>query len=157
MDLSQIVATINERFPGALVEEQKNAIVLKKESLLEIARFLKDGDLAFENCHCVTAVDWKDKIGLVYLIYSFKHKFMLTVKVFLTMEDLTVETLSGLWKSANWLEREVFDLFGVKFLHHPDLRRILNPDEWTDYPLRKNFDRPDFIRLPEVGGLKAGG
>ena len=72
------------------------------------------------------------------------------------MEDLTVETVSHLWKSANWLEREVFDLFGVRFLNHPDLRRILNPDEWTDYPLRKNFDRPDFIRLPQSEGLKAG-
>ena len=82
---------------------------------------------------------------------------MLTLKVFLSLDDPTVETLSGLWKSADWLEREVFDLFGVKFLNHPDLRRILNPDEWTDYPLRKNFDRPDFHRLPEVEGLKGGG
>ena len=94
---------------------------------------------------------------MVYHLFTFKNRFMLTLKVFLTMEDLTVESLAHLWRSADWLEREVFDLFGVKFLNHPDLRRILNPDEWTDYPLRKNFDRPDFHRLPAVDGLKAGG
>ncbi len=156
MDLVQITKTLNERFPGVVVEEQKTAVVIKKEFLLPVAQFLKDGELTFENCHCVTAVDWKDKIQVVYHLYSFKQKFMLTLKVNLALEDLTVETVAHLWKSANWLEREVFDLFGVKFLNHPDLRRILNPDEWTDYPLRKNFDRPDFIRLPQSDGLKAG-
>ncbi len=156
MELSQLVQAIREKFPEAITEERKAAIVIKKESLLAVAGFLK-GEFLFENLHCVSGVDWKDKIEVVYHLYSFKHKFMLTLKVFLNMQDLTVETLSGLWKSANWLERETYDLFGVKFLNHPDLRRILNPDEWTDFPLRKNFDRPDFFRLPQSDGLKAGG
>ncbi len=155
MELSQLIQTIRAKFSDAITEEKTSAIVIKKESLLALARFLKD-DLSFDNLHCVTAVDWKGKIELVYHLYSFKNKFMLTMKLFLTMEDLTVETVSGLWKSADWLEREIFDLFGVKFLNHPDLRRILNPEEWTDYPLRKNFDRPDFVRLPQSDGLKAG-
>ena len=160
MEPSQVAQTINERFPGAAEEQviawppgAAKAIVIKKESLLSVAGFLKN-DLSFENLHCVSGVDWKGKIAVVYHLYSFKHRLMLTLKVFLPMEDLTVETLSGLWKSANWLERETFDLFGVKFLNHPDLRRILNPDEWTDYPLRKDFDHPDFIRLPQSEGLK---
>ena len=79
---------------------------------------------------------------------------MLTLRVILPRENPEVESLTGLWKSANWLERETFDLFGIKFLNHPDPRRILNPDEWTDWPLRKDFDRPDFYRLPPVQGLK---
>ncbi len=157
MDQSQIVKILNEQFPGAIEGEQPKAIVLKKESLLAVAKILKDSDLAFKNMHCITAVDRRDKIEMVYHLYTFKHRFMLTLKVFLPMNDLAIETLSHLWKSANWLEREVFDLFGVKFLNHPDLRRILNPDEWTDYPLRKDFDRPDFYRLPQSEGLKAGG
>ena len=156
MELSQLSQSIREKFPDAIVEEQKTAIVIKKESLLAVMKFLKESDLSFSNLHCVTAVDWKTKIDVLYHLYSFKHKIMLAVKVFLTLEDLTVESLCGLWKSANWLERETFDLFGVKFLNHPDLRRILNPDEWTDYPLRKNFDRPDFFRLPQTQGLKGG-
>ena len=154
MESTQLVKLINEKFPGAVVEEQKTAIVLKKETLLSVARFLKESDLAFVNLHCVTAVDRKDKMEVVYFLYSFQHKIMLTLKVFVTLEDLSVETLSCLWRSADWLEREVFDLFGIKFLNHPDLRRILNPDEWTDWPLRKNFDRPDYVRLPQVTGLK---
>lgn len=156
MDLSQLALAIREKSPDAIVEEKKDAIVIKKESLLAVAQFLKEG-LSFDNLHCVSAVDWRDKIEMVYHLYSFKHRFMLTLKVFLTMQDLTIESLAGLWKSADWLEREEYDLFGVKFLNHPDLRRILNPDEWTDFPLRKDFDRPDFIRLPQSDGLKGGG
>ena len=156
MQLSQLAQTIREKFPDAILEERPAALVIKKESLLSLAKFLNDSDLAFLNLHCISGVDWKDKIEVVYFFYSFQHKIMLQLKVFLPYTDLTVETLSGIWQSANWLERETFDLFGVKFLNHPDLRRILNPDEWTDYPLRKNFDRPDFHRLPEVQGLKGG-
>lgn len=155
MTLSEISKLINDNLPGAILEEKPTAIVIKKELLVKVAEFLKTGECQFESMHCITAVDWKDKIEVVYLLYSFRHKIMLTLKVFLSMEDLTVETLSHLWKSANWLERETFDLFGVKFLNHPDPRRIMNPDEWTDHPLRKNFDRPDFIRLPQTDGLKA--
>lgn len=157
MELSHLTQTVREKFPDAVVEERKAALVIRKESLLQVARYLKEGPFSFDNLHCVTAVDWKDKIEVVYLLYSFHHKYMLNLKVLLTMQDLTVESLYGLWKSANWLERETYDLFGVKFLNHPDLRRILNPDEWTDYPLRKDFDRPDFFRLPQSDGLKAGG
>ncbi len=157
MDLPHLVQKLNERIPGAVVEQQPSAVVIKRESLLPVAAFLKDTELSFANLHCVTAVDRKDKIEMVYHLYSFLHRWMLTLKVFLPNDDLTIESLCGLWRSADWLERETFDLFGVKFLHHPDLRRIMNPDEWTDYPLRKNFDRPDFIRLPQSEGLKAGG
>ena len=157
MDQAQIVKILNEQFPGVVAEEQPKAVVIKKELFLAAAQMLKGPDLAFDNLHCLTAVDRRDKIEMVYHLYTFKHRFMLTLKVFLALDDLTIETLSYLWKSANWLEREVYDLFGVKFLNHPDLRRILNPYEWTDYPLRKDFDRPDFYRLPQSEGLKAGG
>jgi len=157
MEQTQILQILNEKFPGSVVEEQPKAIVIKGESFLGIANLLKGSDLDFANLHCVTAVDRRDKIEVVYHFYTFKHKFMLTLKVFLAMNDLNIESLANLWKSANWLERETYDLFGVKFLNHPDLRRILNPDEWTDYPLRKDFDRPDFYRLPQSEGLKAGG
>jgi len=156
MELNQLVQAVREKLPDSIVEERKNGFLVKKESLLALAEFLKKGELSFDNLHCVTGVDWKDKIEVVYHLYSFKHRFMLTLRTFLTMDDLNVDSLAGLWKSANWLERETFDLFGVNFVGHPDMRRILNPDEWTDYPLRKNFDRPDFFRLPQSEGLKGG-
>ncbi len=154
MDISQIVQIIRAKLPEAILEERPAGLVVKKELLLPLAQFLKTSELAFDNCHCISAVDWKDKMEVVYHLYSFKNKFMLTLKVFLTLEDLKVETLAGVWASANWLEREQFDLFGITFLNHPDPRRILNPDEWDYYPLRKNFDHPDFVRLPQTPGLK---
>ncbi len=155
MDQAQIVKVLNEKFPSAAAEDQPKWVMVKKESILTVANILKF-DLAFDNLHCVTAVDRRDKIEVVYHFYSFKNRFMLTLKTILPMNDLNLESLAHLWKSADWLERETYDLFGVKFLNHPDLRRILNPDEWTDYPLRKDFDRPDFYRLPQSDGLKAG-
>ncbi len=155
MELAQLRQAVKEQFPDAIVEEQPAATVLKKDSLLAVAGFLKDR-LAFLNLHCVTAVDRKEKMEVVYHLYSFEHRLMLTLKVILPREDLTIETLSKLWSSANWLERETYDFFGIKFLNHPDLRRIMNPDEWTDFPLRKDFDRPDFFRKPETQGLKGG-
>ncbi|OGX25143.1 MAG: hypothetical protein A2787_07615 [Omnitrophica WOR_2 bacterium RIFCSPHIGHO2_01_FULL_48_9] len=155
MDQTQITQTFNQQLPGAVVEEQSKFLVIKKESLLAAAKILKDSELAFQHLHSVTAVDRKDKIEVVYHIYTYKYRFMLTLKVYLPMTDLTIESLAHLWQSANWLERETYDLFGVKFLNHPDLRRILNPDVWTDYPLRKDFNRPDFYRLPQTEGLKA--
>lgn len=154
MDLLQINQLLNERFPGAVLEEPKTFIVINKGSFHAVAEFLKTSSLGFSNCHCITAVDRKDKIEVVYHLYSFTHHIMLSLKVILSMDDLNVDSVCDLWKSANWLEREVFDLFGVKFNNHPDLRRILNPEEWTDFPLRKDFARADFIKKPETLGLK---
>ena len=74
-----------------------------------------------------------------------KHDCVI-LKTRLVLNDLTVESLAKIWKSADWLEREVYDLFGVKFLNHPDLKRILNPDDWDVHPLRKDFSRPDIIK-----------
>ena len=155
MEQAQVTKVLSEQFPGAVVEEQPKAIVIKRESFLAVAKYLKHSELSFHSLHSMTAVDRKDKMEAVYHLYSFKHRFMLELKVILPREDLTIETLSHLWHSANWLERETYDFFGIKFLNHPDLRRILNPDEWTDFPLRKDFDRPDFYRLPSIDGLKA--
>ncbi|MBF0512417.1 MAG: NADH-quinone oxidoreductase subunit C, partial [Candidatus Omnitrophica bacterium] len=100
------------------------------------------------------AVDRKDKIELVYLLYSTANHFMLTLKALVPLDDLAIESVSLLWRSADWLEREVFDFFGVKFVNHPDLRRIMNPDTWNDFPLRKDFKREGFIPRPQSQGLK---
>jgi len=148
-----VLQKIKNKFPDIVVEELPNALVIPKKALLDIARFLKN-DMSFENCHCVTAVDRKDKLELVYHLYSTADHFMLTLKTMVPLDDLTVETVSLLWRSADWLEREVFDLFGIKFLGHPDLRRIMNPDEWTDFPLRKDFKSANLIVRPQSQGLK---
>ncbi|MEI7997952.1 MAG: NADH-quinone oxidoreductase subunit C [Candidatus Omnitrophota bacterium] len=153
MQNSEVLIQIKNRFPDLAVEETPNALVIPKTALLEVSTFLKS-EMAFENCHCVTAVDRKDKMEVVYHLYSFLNHFMLTLKVIVTLDDLAVESVSCLCRSADWLERETFDLFGIRFVNHPDLRRIMNPDAWSDHPLRKDFKRADFIPRPQSQGLK---
>jgi NADH-quinone oxidoreductase subunit C len=140
----EISAAIINKFPGAREEFGSGAIVIPKESLLEAAHYLRDGSFAFDNLHCITAVDRKESLELVYILYSISEHHALTLKIYLTPEDLNVVSLSSIWKSANWLERETYDLFGITFLNHPDLRRILNPYDWKGYPLRKDYVHPEF-------------
>jgi NADH-quinone oxidoreductase subunit C len=109
-------------------------LVVPKDGLLEAARGLVGR--GFDSLHCITAVDNKDHIELIYSFYSLKKHAGVILKTRLA-GDLSVESLEKYWKSADWLEREIFDLFGVTFLNHPNLKRILNPDEWTIHPLRK--------------------
>jgi len=148
VDIQAVVQAIEMQCPGAIAEVTPGWLVIKKEQLRELAGILKNGPLAFASLHCITAVDRKETVEVVYHLYSFEQHFLLTLKVILPDEALLIDSLTPLWEGANWLEREVFDLFGVRFTHHPDLRRILNPVEWTDHPLRKNFKRADFIPRP---------
>ena len=126
------------------VDAPEKQIEIPREALLEMARRL-DGE-GFDNLHCITAVDKNDSLELIYIFYSINSRACAILKTRLALSDLTVESLANIWKSADWLEREVYDLFGVKFLNHPNLKRILNPDDWDVHPLRKDFSRPDFIK-----------
>lgn len=125
-------------------------LVVPKREFLKTALDLKNGSRSFDTLHCITAIDKKEKIELAYTLYSISKHHGITLKTELPYDDLKIPSLTGLWKSANWLEREVYDLFGVIFLDHPDLRRILNPYEWTDFPLRKSYSNPNFITKPRL-------
>jgi NADH-quinone oxidoreductase subunit C len=110
--------------------------------LLEVARFLKsDPDLAFDFLQDLTATDHpKDGvIKVVYHFYSYKHRHLFEAKVHADRANPELDSLEPVWKSANWMEREVYDLFGVQFRGHPDLRRVLLPDDWVGHPLRKDY------------------
>jgi NADH-quinone oxidoreductase subunit C len=102
-------------------------------------------DLGFDLLVDVTCVDYltyrdaTDRFGLVYLLFSTATNERLTLRVFLNEPDLTVPTASRLWETANWLEREVWDMYGIVFQGHPDHRRILMPEEFTAFPLRKDY------------------
>ncbi len=129
------------------VDAPEKQIEIPKEALLETARrLLSEG---FTNLHCITAVDKIQYMELIYIFYFMDKHACVILKTRLALNDLTVESLANIWRSADWLEREVYDLFGVKFLNHPDLKRILNPDDWDVHPLRKDFSRPDIIKKPK--------
>ncbi len=125
-------------------------LVVQKDSLLETARNLKNGPLSFDNLHCITAIDRLEKIEMIYILYSISKRHALTLKVYLSPEDLNIASLASMWKSANWLERETYDMFGVNFSGHPDMRRILNPYDWKGYPLRKDYTNPELIAKPRL-------
>ncbi len=148
MQPSEIFALISKKFPGASQEDLTWAVIVPKDQLLGVVDYLKRGELLFDNLHCITAVDRKEKIELVYIFYSLKNRHQITLKIYLPRDNSEVESLTKFYRSADWFEREVYDLFGVRFLNHPDLRRILNPYDWQGYPLRKDYSHPDLIKKP---------
>ena len=122
----------------------QSRVVLAKAKLLDGMRFLKD-ERKFDLLVDVTCVDYlnyrdaTDRFGLVYLLANTITNERLTVRVFVNEPDLTVPSMVPLWAGANWLEREVWDMFGIRFEGHPDLRRILMPEEFAAHPLRKDY------------------
>jgi NADH-quinone oxidoreductase subunit C len=148
------VITVEERSGNAIP-----SIIVDKAKLLEALFFLKaDPDCAFDMLTDLFGVDnYKEKprFELIYFLNSFKNKTRLAVKVGLE-DGESVPTASGIWKAAEWFEREIYDMFGIRFEGHPDLRRILLDEEFEGHPLRKDFplegtdfDKPFVVELGE--------
>jgi NADH-quinone oxidoreductase subunit C len=105
-------------------------------------------DSPFNFLFCLTCVDWKTHLTMVYHLRSTSTKDNMVVKVKLNRELPEIATVSDIWRTAEFHEREVFDLFGVVFLEHPDLRRLMLTDDWVGYPLRKDYEDPiNMIKL----------
>jgi NADH-quinone oxidoreductase subunit C len=97
---------------------------------------------------CLTCVDWKTHLTMVYHLTSTIHRHIVVLKSKLDRINPEIESVSGIWRTAEFHEREVYDLFGVKFLHHPDLRRLFMTEEWRGWPLRKDYEDPvNMIKL----------
>ena len=127
-----------------------------KKILLKFVHFLKsDSELEFNLCEDITAIDWatrKNRFTVVYHIFSIKHNFRLRLKADVDESDCTIDSVSSVWKTANWQERETYDMYGIKFNNHPDLRRMYMPEEFEYYPLRKDFPLmgiPGSLPLPK--------
>lgn len=114
--------------------------------LAQALRF-KD-DLFFDYLFCLTCVDWKTHLTMVYHLSSTRHRHNIVVKSKLTREKPEIQTVCDIWRTAEFHEREVYELFGVNFLNHPDLRKLILPDDWVGYPLRKDYEDPvNMIKL----------
>jgi NADH-quinone oxidoreductase subunit C len=159
---SPILARLQERFPSHLVQSHADrgepTVVTTREGLLDLLRFGRDdGELAFDVLTDLTAVDYLKYPGredgprfdVVYQLYSLRHNHRLRVKVRVDEDDAVVPTVVPLWPIANWLEREVWDMFGIRFEGHPDLRRLLMYEEFVGHPLRKDY--PIDRRQPLIG------
>jgi NADH-quinone oxidoreductase subunit C len=145
-DGRQAVERLRERFADAVVEtgefRDQHWVELRAERLVELARLLRDDpDSGYDFLVDVTAVHWPERdrpFEIVYQLYSYTHDDRLRLKVRIA-DGAPVESLVAVWKSAEWNERETYDMFGIRFTGHPDLRRILMPDDYTDFPLRKEL------------------
>jgi NADH-quinone oxidoreductase subunit C len=138
-----------DKLTGATLEGPSPWSVVAAAAIAEVAAFVKsDPELLFDNLMCLSAVDYPKetppRMEVVYHLFSFKHRHKHALKVHLPRESPELDSVESLWGVANWHEREAFDLFGIRFKGHSDLRRILLPDDWDGHPLRKDWQDPDF-------------
>jgi NADH-quinone oxidoreductase subunit C len=141
---NDLVRELNDRFGDGICKGYtylgQNFLVVGPEMVVPVAEYLKMGP-GFDYLVDITAVDWPkraERFDLVYILYSFSRNERLRIKTQIT-EGYRPPSVVGVHLTANWLEREVFDMFGIEFAGHPDLRRILMPDEWQGHPLRKDY------------------
>ncbi|MBI4467543.1 MAG: NADH-quinone oxidoreductase subunit C [Acidobacteria bacterium] len=150
---ARFAATIGE----ATLDRKQAIVVVARERLRDICQYLRDEE-KFDFLTDLTAVDWYDRsprFHVVLNLYSFARNERLRLKV--PVAD-SCPSVSGLWSTANWLERECFDMFGIVFEGHPSLKRILLPDEWKGHPLRKDYDilKQDTDWVRENLGIESG-
>jgi NADH-quinone oxidoreductase subunit C len=147
MTPQEIAALLGEKFGSRILESKPDALnpwsAIEPSSILEICQFLRADDrLTLDHLELLGGVDYKDRLEVVYVLYSMKHHHRYTIKVLLPRETPLVHTVESIWAVANWHEREAYDMFGIVFEGHSDLRRILCPDDWEGYPLRKDYQFP---------------
>ncbi len=133
---------------------ERNEVVMEvdREIIVDVCEKLRDdSDFQFDFCSYITGIDnmsrgKSPRFEVIYQLYSTRKTHRMRVKAAVPEDDPTIDTVEGVWKTANWLERETFDMFGIIFNNHSDLRRILMPEDWEGYPLRKDFP---------LGGVKS--
>jgi NADH-quinone oxidoreductase subunit C len=160
---NDLVRRYRERFGAAILdalEDRKQPyLVIDSAQLQDIARYSRD-DEKFDLLEDFTAVDWprrEKRFDLIAILYSFPHNIRLRLKMPVAADEQP-RSLSEIWPTANWLEREIFDLFGIEFAGHPGLKRILLPDGWQGHPLRKDYDilQQDTAWVRENLGIDSG-
>ena len=150
LDAVGIHARLAERFGDAVTapvgQGRDAAIVVVPERIAEVTRVLRDDpELGFDCLSNLSGVDYPKQghIQVVYHLFSYRHRHWIVLKVNAQRDDPVVPSVVDVWSHANWQERETFDLLGVRFPGHPDLRRLLMPEDWPGHPLRKDFVEPE--------------
>jgi len=145
--IEELAEKVKDKFPQAVEDvisfRDECTVRVKREYLLEVAKYLKeDPECSFNFLSDLCGIDYPKEehhFEVVYHLYSMEHTHRLRIKVSLLASDLTLPSVSSIWRTANWHERECYDMLGINFSDHPDLRRILTPEGFKDYPLRKEF------------------
>lgn len=152
MTKEELKIHISEWMPTAVFDEAAqwlNINIEPHEFLPFVQQLRNKNELCFDYLFCLTCVDWKTHLTMVYHLSATKYRHNIVVKVKLDRNKPEIETVSNIWRTAEFHEREVYELFGVNFLHHPDLRLLILPEGWEGKnPLRKDFEDPiNMIKL----------
>lgn len=148
-----VVKKLNDRFSNAIglqeVLTDMLCITVQKEFIQNILLFLRDDQelqYNFLTTLCGMHYPQNEQLGVVYHLHSFVNNHRIRIKTFTGTEQPIIPTVTSVWPAANWMERETYDFFGIQFEGHPNLKRILNVDEMTDFPMRKEFPLEDQTR-----------
>ena len=146
--MSEFTEKVIAKYPDEILEglalESESAVSVKSDKILEILEYCRsDVEMKFEFLTDLTAVDFLEidspgRFAIIYVLRSTESMEKLIIRAFLSEQE-EIDTVSDIWHSAEWLEREVWDLFGIKFKGHPNLKRILMPDDYEGHPLRKDY------------------
>ena len=154
MTSQEIFEKLETKFGDQIIDLTENVdpwIRVKPEAIADVCQYmLTDSDLDFESLMCLSGVDYEDHMTVVYNLGSYAKKHKITLKVEVGREEPKVPTVEAVWRVANWHEREAYDMYGIVFEGHSDLRRILCPDDWEGWPLRKDYKVQEYYRGMKV-------
>jgi NADH-quinone oxidoreductase subunit C len=151
MTPTEITGLLKETFGDKVLESKADGVcpfsVVAPASILEVCRFLQaDARLQMDHLELLGGIDFKDRIEVVYVVSSLNQGHRYVLKCRLPRDNPKLQTIESVWAAANWHEREAYDMFGIIFEGHSDLRRILCPDDWEGFPLRKDYKSPTRYR-----------
>jgi NADH-quinone oxidoreductase subunit C len=153
---SEIVDHLKARFGDAVLDAKLEGVIdpwvkIAPDRIRDVAMFLRDDTTQFDTLMCLTGMDYTGgKLGVVYHLASTTLGHKITLKVDVTAEKPNVQSVEAVWKTANWHEREAYDMIGIVFDGHPDLRRMLCPYDWEGHPLRKDYQVPEYYNGMKV-------
>ena len=155
-----VVTKLTEQFSNAILSNELQSdmlsILVKKEEIQNILLFLRDDDeLQFNFLTTLCGMHYPElqQLGVVYHLHSFANNYRLRIKTVTGIENPTIPTATAVWPSANWMERETYDFYGIQFEGHPNLVRILNVDDFVGFPMRKDFPLEDQTREDKDDGM----
>jgi NADH-quinone oxidoreductase subunit C len=153
MTPDEILDRLKSRFGDALIEAEVKGVEVRLTAPAEHGRAVCQSlrDLGFEYLNCLSGTDWVTHLEVVYDLSSLQHPNKVHLRVKVDRGQPVLQTVSDLWRAADWHERECYDLFGVRFNGHPDHRRILLPEDWVGYPLRKDYTDERLVPYTDYG------
>lgn len=149
-ELLSTIRSVSQEELSEIANSTPFGVIIAREDLVNVCEALhKNPATFFDMLTCITGFDNGPEAGtmeVIYHLYSIPFHQSIALKVIVSRENPELDSISPIWKSANWLEREVYDMFGIAFKNHPDLRRILMPADWKGFPLRKDYKHEEYYR-----------